>query len=224
MMNNLFENFDSSTNSNMSLNWFMMFFPLLLMPYYYWMIPSRINYLWFLIINMIYNEFKIITTKFYQSNIIIFLSLMIYLMLLNLFSLIPYIFTITSQMSFNLILSMSLWLSFMLYSWINTPMKNLIHLVPLNTPLMLMHFMVIIELISNLIRPWTLAIRLTANLISGHLLFTLLGMFMSQILLPIMIMTIFIQNLLLILEFSMSFIQAYVFSILSILYFSENKC
>jgi len=35
--------------------------------------------------------------------------------------------------------------------------------------------MVIIETIKNLIRPGTLAVRLTANIIAGHLLLTLLG-------------------------------------------------
>nr|YP_010415136.1 ATP synthase F0 subunit 6 [Ceratina smaragdula]URX52620.1 ATP synthase F0 subunit 6 [Ceratina smaragdula] len=221
---NLFENFDSSTNNFLSLNWIMMIFPMIFLPYYYWLIPSRIYLIWLMLIKFIYLEFKNISTLKYESNIIIFLTLMIYIMLLNLFSLIPYIFTITSHMSFNLILSMSMWLSFMIYSWIKMPMKNLTHLVPLNTPKMLMHFMVIIELISNLIRPWTLAIRLTANLISGHLLFTLIGLLMSNIIIPIIMIMIMIQNMLLILEFSMSIIQAYVFSILSILYFSESKC
>jgi F-type H+-transporting ATPase subunit a len=40
---------------------------------------------------------------------------------------------------------------------------------------MLIPFIVIIEIISDLIRPATLAIRLTANIIAGHLLLTLLG-------------------------------------------------
>jgi F0F1-type ATP synthase membrane subunit a len=38
-----------------------------------------------------------------------------------------------------------------------------------------MPFIVIVETIRNLIRPETLAVRLTANIIAGHLLLTLLG-------------------------------------------------
>nr|ARX96657.1 ATP synthase F0 subunit 6 [Eucera floralia] len=219
----MFENFDPSTNFYMSLNWLMMYFPLILFPYMYWFIPSRIMVMWMIFMKLMYNEFKIISMKKYQSNILIFISLINYLLLLNFSSLMPYIFTITSHMNFNLTLSLSLWLSFMLYGIYNMPYKMLIHLVPLNTPMMLMNFMVLIELISNFIRPWTLAIRLTANLIAGHLLLTLLGTFMSNLFIPFILLMIFIQNLLMILEISMAFIQSYVFSILSILYFSEFK-
>lgn len=221
---NLFENFDSSTNNFLSLNWIIIIFPIIFLPYYYWLIPSRIYLIWLILIKFIYLEFKNISTLKYESNIIIFLTLIIYIILLNLFSLIPYIFTITSHISFNLILSISIWLRFIIYRWIKIPIKNLTHLVPLNTPKILIHFIVIIELIRNLIRPWTLAIRLTANLISGHLLFTLIGLFISNIVIPIIIIIIIIQNILLILEFRISIIQAYVFSILRILYFSESKC
>ena len=41
------------------------------------------------------------------------------------------------------------------------------HLVPQSTPIILILFMVIVETISNLIRPRTLAVRLTANIIAG---------------------------------------------------------
>nr|ALO64660.1 ATP synthase F0 subunit 6 [Nomada ruficornis] len=221
-MMSLFESFDPMINMILSLNWFMMFIPMLIYMYMYWLIPSRINILWIKMINLLFKEFMLISSKKYESNILIFMSLFFYIMLLNLLSLMPYIFTITSHMSFNLSLSLTLWLSFMIYMLYKMPKNFFIHLVPLNTPLMLMHFMVLIELISNLIRPWTLSIRLTANLIAGHLLLILLGTFMNNFILIIPFMII-IQNLLLILEISMSLIQAYVFSILGILYFSESK-
>lgn len=51
----------------------------------------------------------------------------------------------------------------------------LAHLVPLGTPGVLIPFIVLIETISNVIRPGTLAVRLAANMIAGHLLLVLLG-------------------------------------------------
>nr|DBA43862.1 TPA_asm: ATP6 [Bombus vancouverensis nearcticus] len=222
MMNNLFEMFDPSINNYIQLNWIFMFLPIIMFPNSYWLIPSRILMALKMFVEYLLNEFKMITTNKYSMNIILFLSIMIFIMMLNLFSLIPYIFTSTSHLIFNLSMALSLWLSFLIYSIINFPLKTLSHLVPLNSPKFLMNFMVIIELISLFIRPWTLSIRLSANLISGHLILILLSNFMMNfmILFPV---TLMIQNLLLILEISMAFIQAYVFSILLTLYFSESN-
>nr|QBP33746.1 ATP synthase F0 subunit 6 [Bombus kashmirensis] len=219
---NLFETFDPSINNNIQLNWIYMFIPTILFPNMFWLSSSRIIMIYKLFIKFLFNEFKIIMTNMYIMNINLFLSIMIYIMMLNLFSLIPYIFTSTSHLLFNLSMSFSLWLSFLIYSFFNFPIKALSHLVPLNSPKFLMNFMVIIELISLIIRPWTLSIRLSANLISGHLILILLNNFMMNfmILSPI---TLMIQNMLLMLEISMALIQAYVFSILLTLYFSESN-
>nr|DBA43602.1 TPA_asm: ATP6 [Bombus impatiens] len=222
MMNNLFEMFDPSINNNLQLNWIFMFLPIIMFPNSYWLIPSRILMIIKLFIEYLFNEFKMITTNKYSMNIIIFLSIMIYIMMLNLFSLIPYIFTPTSHLMFNLSMALSLWLSFLIYSILNFPLKTLSHLVPLNSPKFLMNFMVIIELISLFIRPWTLSIRLSANLISGHLILILLSNFMMNFM-NLFMLTLMIQNMLLILEISMALIQAYVFSILLTLYFSESN-
>jgi F-type H+-transporting ATPase subunit a len=80
---------------------------------------------------------------------------------------------------------------------------------------------VIIETIRNIIRPGTLAIRLSANIIAGHLLLTLLGNTgnsLSSILISFLIIT---QLLLLTLESAVAIIQAYVFTILRTLYSRE---
>lgn len=79
----------------------------------------------------------------------------------------------------------------------------------------------LIESIRNIIRPITLTVRLTANIIAGHLLLTLLGNMgpkLNFILLPIIIIT---QTILLTLESAVAIIQAYVFAILITLYTRE---
>nr|QNO34134.1 ATP synthase F0 subunit 6 [Osmia pedicornis] len=222
MMMNLFEIFDPTTSSCFSLNWISPMLIFIILPLKFWIIPSRLEMLIISISKIIFFEFKNLTKKKYKMNILIFFSLMTFIALSNFMGLFPYIFTSTSHISFNLIIALSSWLGFFIYGWLNKPLMMLIHLVPLNTPSTLMNFMVMIELISNIIRPFTLAIRLTANMIAGHLLLTLLGTFISKflILLPF---TIFIQNMLMILEIAVSLIQAYVFSILSLLYFLESK-
>nr|DBA43498.1 TPA_asm: ATP6 [Bombus convexus] len=222
IMMNLFETFDPSINNYIQLNWIYMFTPMIFFPNFYWLIPSRIMMMFKLFIQYLFNELKMIMMNKFISNIYMFMSLMLYIMLINLFSLTPYIFTSTSHLLFNLAMAISFWFSFMIYSMFNFPMKMLSHLVPLNSPKFLMHFMVIIELISLIIRPWTLSIRLSANLISGHLILILLSNFMMNFI-SLSPMTLIIQNMLLMLEISMAMIQAYVFSILLTLYFSESN-
>lgn len=97
----------------------------------------------------------------------------------------------------------------------------LVHLIPQGTPSALIPFIVLIETISNLIRPGTLAVRLTANIIAGHLLIVLLSsatpltpFFLSPILFNA-------QVALSLLETAVAFIQAYVFSVLVTLYIAE---
>jgi len=85
-----------------------------------------------------------------------------------------------------------------------------------------MPFIVLIESISNLIRPGTLTVRLSANMIAGHLLMTLLGTQTSFSAYLILYLLLLSQISLLVLESAVALIQAYVFTILSTLYSSET--
>nr|SPP23463.1 ATP synthase F0 subunit 6 [Atrophaneura dixoni] len=223
MMTNLFSIFDPSTNIFfLQLNWISTFIGFLFIPYTFWIIPNRQFILWNFILNKLHNEFKILLgNNNIKGSTLIFISLFYFILFNNFLGLFPYIFTSTSHLSISLSISLTLWLSFMLYGWINNSQHMFIHLIPQGTPTILMPFMVLIETISNIIRPGTLAVRLTANMIAGHLLLTLLSN--NGINMPIIMLffLIFIQILLLILESAVAIIQSYVISVLSTLYSSE---
>nr|YP_009537861.1 ATP synthase F0 subunit 6 [Tacola eulimene]AYN60578.1 ATP synthase subunit 6 [Tacola eulimene] len=223
MMNNLFSIFDPSTNFfNLSLNWTSTFIGLLFIPYSFWLIPNRQFILWNFISNKLHQEFKtLLGPNSFNGSTFIFISLFFFILFNNFLGLFPYIFTSTSHLNMSLSLSLTLWLSFMIYGWINNTQHMFIHMIPQGTPTILMPFMVLIETISNIIRPGTLAVRLTANMIAGHLLLTLLsstGINMNNYLLIILIM---VQIMLLVLESAVAIIQSYVITILSTLYSSE---
>nr|AQP28278.1 ATP synthase F0 subunit 6 [Sinocapritermes sp. 1 TB-2017] len=223
-MSNLFSIFDPTTEiSSIPLNWTSTFIGLLLIPTSIWLIPSRNSMMVSLLMNKLHQEMKTILSKGNENkgNSFILASLFLMIMMNNFLGLFPYIFTSTSHLTLTLTLALPLWLSFMLFGWIKNTNHMFEHLVPQGTPSMLMPFMVIIETISNLIRPGTLAVRLAANMIAGHLLLTLLGSngpSMSSTLLTVLIIA---QILLLILEAAVAIIQSYVFAILSTLYSSE---
>nr|UZT67606.1 ATP synthase F0 subunit 6 [Parnips nigripes] len=224
MMTNLFTIFDPSTSYSLSLNWSSSIYFLIFIPNMYWMIPSKYLNLWNILISFIIKEMTVSLNKTFNFyNILIFSSLFVYIMLNNFISLFPYIFNSSSHMSMSLSLSIILWMSFMLYGWMKNATYMFIHLTPQGTPYILMPFMVLIESISNLIRPLTLAIRLSANIIAGHLLMTLISQTLSQINLLMSLTGIMMQSLLVLLEVAVSFIQAYVFSILVSLYCSETN-
>jgi F-type H+-transporting ATPase subunit a len=86
-----------------------------------------------------------------------------------------------------------------------------------------MSFMVIIETIRNIIRPGTLAVRLSANIIAGHLLLTLLGNQTALSERLVLLSLISTQIALLVLEAAVAIIQAYVFMVLTSLYLSESN-
>nr|YP_009938280.1 ATP synthase F0 subunit 6 [Lethe baucis]QNU07699.1 ATP synthase F0 subunit 6 [Lethe baucis] len=225
MMSNLFSIFDPSTNIfNLPLNWISTFIGLMFIPYSFWFMPNRYFMMWNFISSKLHNEFKtLMGINSFNGSTFIFISLFFFVLFNNFLGLFPYIFTSTSHLNLSLTLSLTLWLSFMIYGWINNTQHMFIHMIPQGTPTILMPFMVLIETISNIIRPGTLAVRLTANMIAGHLLLTLLGnsgMNMPNYLLFILIFT---QILLLILEFAVAIIQSYVITILSTLYSSETN-
>jgi len=155
------------------------------------------------------------------GTIFIFISVFFFIIFSNFIGLIPYIFTSTSHLSITILLALPIWLGTIFYSIIFQYNNLLAHLVPLGTPSFLIPIIVIIETVSNIIRPITLSIRLAANIVAGHLLLTLLGSQGPIISMIILIVLIIRLILLLMLEVAVACIQSYVFTILRSLYLNE---
>nr|YP_009093655.1 ATP synthase F0 subunit 6 [Metanephrops sibogae]CEG06192.1 ATP synthase F0 subunit 6 [Metanephrops sibogae] len=222
MMTSLFSIFEpSSSVFSLSLNWLSTFVGLLFMPYLYWASPSRWSLIWSKIMQLLHNEFQAILGQTNKGSTILFVSLFSFIMFNNTLGLVPYIFTSSSHLAMTLALAFPLWLTFILFGWLNHTQHMLAHLVPQGTPGLLMPFMVLVETLSNIIRPGTLAIRLAANMIAGHLLLTLLGNMGPSLSLTLVSFLMLAQILLLMLEAAVAMIQSYVFAVLSTLYASE---
>nr|YP_009159607.1 ATP synthase F0 subunit 6 [Metanephrops thomsoni]AKQ49241.1 ATP synthase F0 subunit 6 [Metanephrops thomsoni] len=222
MMTSLFSIFEpSSSIFSLSLNWLSTFAGLLFMPYLYWASPSRWSLIWSKIMYLLHNEFQAILGQTNKGSTILFVSLFSFIMFNNTLGLVPYIFTSSSHLAMTLALAFPLWLTFILFGWFNHTQHMLAHLVPQGTPGLLMPFMVLVETLSNIIRPGTLAVRLAANMIAGHLLLTLLGNMGPSLSLTLVSFLMLAQILLLMLEAAVAMIQSYVFAVLSTLYASE---
>lgn len=222
MIINLFSVFDPSTSlNNLSLNWVRVIIGLLIIPSIYWLIPSPINLIWNQINIKLHNEIKILIGNKYNGTTLIFISIFSIILFNNFIGLFPYIFTATRHLILTLVISLPLWLTFIIFGWTKNTKHILIHQVPQGTPTILIPFIVCIEIIRNIIRPGTLAIRLTANIIAGHLLITLLGNNGTILANYLILMLIIVQIILLVLEIAVSIIQSYVFTVLITLYSRE---
>lgn len=148
-------------------------------------------------------------------------TLFLFILFCNLLGLIPGSYTVTSQIvvtaAFALfVYSMSVVVGVALHG-----VKFFGILIPPGTPRWLLPLMMPIELISQLARPLSLAVRLFANMTAGHtVLAVLFGMALS---LPFLIgwlpfaFTIAINGL----EIFIAFIQAYIFTILTSVYLGD---
>nr|YP_009470626.1 ATP synthase F0 subunit 6 [Mycopsylla proxima]AVF97058.1 ATP synthase F0 subunit 6 [Mycopsylla proxima] len=221
MMMSLFSMFDPSTIF-LQFNWMLMLICMFFFPFNFWIKKSRILNMITLINKYLHNEFKMLFTKSItmKGSTIIFITLFYFIMFNNILSNFPYTFCCSAHLVFSLSISFPIWLAIMVYSWINLTKFMFSHLLPNGTPIMLMPMMVMIETTSNLIRPLALSIRLSANLIAGHLLMNLMGNNFNFNK-PYWMMMLLIQILFLSFEFMIGMIQSYVFSILMTLYSSE---
>lgn len=103
-----------------------------------------------------------------------------------------------------------------------TQFKNFIsHMLPYGSPAGLMLFLPLVEIFSQLIRPFTLMIRLSTNLSRGHIMMYMFSYFtlLSSALAPFIYLVLFA---LFILELCISLLQAYIFVSLIALYVNET--
>lgn len=214
MINSLFSSFDPSIR-RINLNYFIILMIPTCQTLFYK--KSRILEMSYFVSNKIYDE---VTATLPRKNqirkILIVIRIFTTVLFLNLMGLIPYVFTITAHLSVALSIILPFWLGFLIFRILRNWNHALSHLVPLSTPIFLSQFIVLIERVSQIIRPITLSVRLAANLTAGHILIALLR---STILIinPIS----FILIILIILELAVAIIQAYVITILVSIYLSE---
>nr|YP_010352844.1 ATP synthase F0 subunit 6 [Calamaria septentrionalis]UOD77171.1 ATP synthase F0 subunit 6 [Calamaria septentrionalis] len=151
-------------------------------------------------------------------------SLLILILFSNLLGLLPYTFTTTSQLSMNMAIAIPLWMATVITGMMKTPSSALAHMLPEGSPALLTPFMIMIETISLLMRPVALGVRLTANITAGHLLMTMVSTTTLSLITNIAtsLTTWAILFALTTLELAVACIQAYVFTLLVLLYLQEN--
>lgn len=176
------------------------------------------------IFELVYQQVGFIGQRFVPT----FFTLFTFILTANLVGLVPFSFTLTSHIVLTFTLSFSIFLGLTILAIIYQP--NFFALfIPRGVPSVLIPFLFVIEIISYTSRTFSLAIRLFANMMSGHVLLYILTGFCAYIfndfhfLLGKIVFIIPFALILAItaLEMGIAFLQAYVFCVLVSIYLCD---
>jgi F-type H+-transporting ATPase subunit a len=147
----------------------------------------------------------------------------------NMLGMIPFSFTYTSHIIVTLALALMVFLTVLIIGLARHGLHFFSLFLPPGVPLWLAPMIIPIEIISFLIRPITLSVRLFANMLAGHILLKVMAGFSVSMLLGLGTAGFFagllpaaFNVLLITFEFLIAFIQAYVFTVLTCIYLKDT--
>ncbi len=147
-------------------------------------------------------------------------TLFMFILFGNLLGMIPYGFTFTSHIVVTFAMAAVVFIGVTIIGFARHGLHFLTLFVPPGVPKVLLLLLVPIELLSYFIRPFTLSIRLFANMLAGHTMLAIFGGFVVALgLLGIVPLTV--DFALIFLELLVAVLQAYVFAILTCLYLRD---
>lgn len=116
------------------------------------------------------------------SFIIILYSLFLCIFLSNLLGMLPYSITVTSHLIITLSFSLTFFIGNNFIGLCHNRIRYFCLFLPKGVPVVIVPFLILIEYVSYLSRIFSLAIRLFANMMSGHILLKILISFIWAIL------------------------------------------
>jgi len=155
-------------------------------------------------------------------------SMFMFILVVNVISIIPYTFSVTSQIIVTAAFALLVFFTVVIYGFYKNGLKFFKIFVPSGIPIYILPMVVIIEVISFLTRPLSHSVRLFANMLAGHITLkvfagfvALLGTSLGAIgwiggMVPLA-MTVALTAL----ELLVAFLQAYVFAVLTCIYLND---
>nr|YP_009773432.1 ATP synthase F0 subunit 6 [Acanthochitona avicula]QIZ12674.1 ATP synthase F0 subunit 6 [Acanthochitona avicula] len=229
MMMDIFSSFDDQNFTFLSmapLIWIFGVVPVLLVQSSYWVSVSRFGNLIFLLKSFMYGQVGRTLGGRVSGFSIMVVSIFMFLILVNLLGLFPYVFSLSSHLSFAFCFGLPFWFSLILSGFFFNFYDVVGHFLPSGAPAVLNPFLVLVESVSIMVRPITLSVRLSANMSAGHIILGLLGSYLSSGIFTyswsILLILVFIQVFYFVFEVGISLIQAYIFSLLISLYSEDH--
>ncbi|MBV8839503.1 MAG: F0F1 ATP synthase subunit A [Alphaproteobacteria bacterium] len=146
----------------------------------------------------------------------------------NMIGLIPYAFTITSHIIVTVALALLVFLTVLIYGFAKNGLHFFKLFVPSGVPIYILPLVVFIEVFSFFLRPVSHSVRLFANMLAGHIALKVFASFIPMLAAALGIvgwiggvlplgMVIALSAL----ELLVTFLQAYVFTILTCIYLND---
>lgn len=163
------------------------------------------------------------------------LSIFFIILGLNVIGIFPYTFAVTGHLYVTFSIAFCIFLGLNVIGFMIHGMYLLSLFLPQGTPFLISSLLVVIEFISYNFRVISLSVRLFANIMAGHTLLLVIygfNFFLVQVLsvnflivlIPIILLpTILLVLILICLEFGVAIIQAYVFTLLTVMYLADAK-
>ncbi len=154
-------------------------------------------------------------------------TLFMFVLFANMIGLIPYSFTVTSQLIITVTLALLVFFIVVGYGFWKNGLRFLKVFVPRGVPVLILPAIVAIEVLSFLSRPVSHSVRLFANMLAGHITLQVFAGFIIMLAgwgvvgwfgaaLPFILVIMLTA-----LEFLVAFLQAYVFAILTCIYLND---
>ena len=150
----------------------------------------------------------------------IIFTLFMFILFANLLGMIPFSFTVTSQIVVTFAMAAVVFVGVTVLAFARHGTHFFSFFVPPGSPVWMWPLLIPIEVISYLSRPISLSVRLFANMLAGHTLLKVIAGFVFALnvfgILPLALLVALTG-----LEILIAFLQAYVFTILTCLYIKD---
>jgi len=186
------------------------------------------NYMYYFIYNTIYSYLSEEGKKYFPFLLFLFF----FICISNLIGILPYSFTITSHLSITFSLAFIIWYGMFIGVGINKYGLWIFSMFfPKTIPFRLVPLLVFIEVVSFIFRSISLALRLFANIVAGHILLDTIALVIYKMIYPtyfiffqsiiLVLIPILITIILIIFECIVAILQGYIFIVLACMYLKD---
>nr|YP_010317930.1 ATP synthase F0 subunit 6 [Geukensia demissa]QHO63840.1 ATP synthase F0 subunit 6 [Geukensia demissa]UJM44208.1 ATP synthase F0 subunit 6 [Geukensia demissa] len=177
MLMDVFSGFDDKNFNSFYFGLYMWGFGLICCLLFYctniWNKSSVLSMMMNMMVAFSYGMVSRVSGRYFYGFNLIMCSLFMMLIFMNFSNCTPFFFPVTCHIPFAMLFGFSIWVSIVVSSAYNSWDQIIASLAPSGCPMVLAPFMVLVEMVSSLMRPFTLTMRMVFNLATGQVMLSL---------------------------------------------------